>query len=334
MHHRVHGDPQRRAWVEVSGLNPNEVDRLKPTLVAFLAFDRDRIPRLAGTGFVIAGDKTTAIVTTAKHVLAEGVSQFQSLARPSAPSAIFVPERQSLSLSSEHLKAVWLDGRTAGLLNVLCASYNASTDLALCAITPQEHEPPPFEPKAIPFHTRFPRIGDPAQMVSIDQMSVTESDPPSDRTGQGQVIEIPRRLSIRLGVVTGVFPNGLRQFGWPCFTTSIPAEPGMSGGYICIPEAGTTVAACGVVCADASPEESRLNQMIAGESIIGCSWPGLALPLPEYVGQSQTRTLLEMARNGDIPMPLGGIDHIIATTDDHGKQTLQFNQPSHGERGV
>lgn len=320
----VHGDPERRAWIEVSGANPGEVERLKPTLVAFLAFDRERTPRLAGTGFVIAGDAGLALVATAKHVLAEGVSQFQGLGRSSAPSAIFVPDRANLSLSPEHLKAVWVDGRSAGLLNIHCASYNASGDLAVCAIGPQVHEPPPFDPRSVPFHTELPSVGDPAQLVSIDEMTVAESEPPSDRTGQGQVLTIFRRLSIRLGVVTGVFPDGLRQYRWPCFTTSIPAEPGMSGGYVCIPKPGTTVAACGVVCADASSEEARVNQSLAGESIIGCTWPALGLPLPEHIGLPKTRTLLEMAKNGDIPMPVGGIEHISFTTNQRDQCRIVF----------
>ncbi|WP_127997174.1 trypsin-like peptidase domain-containing protein [Piscinibacter defluvii] len=320
----VHGDPERRAWIEVSGANPDEVERLKPTLVAFLAFNRERTPRLAGTGFVIAGDPGLALVVTAKHVLAEGVSQFQGLGRTSAPSAIFVPDRPNLSLSPEHLKAVWVDGRSAGLLNIHCASYNASTDLAVCAIGPQEHKPPPFDPRAIPFHTALPRVGDPAQMVSIDEMSVAESEPPADRTGHGQVLMLSRRLSVRVGVVTGLFPHGLRQYRWPCFTTSIPAEPGMSGGYVCIPKPGSTVAACGVVCADASTDEARINQSLAGESIIGCTWPALGLPLPEHIGRPETRTLLEMAMNGDIPMPVGGVQHIGLTTDAQGKQAVHF----------
>ncbi|MED5618128.1 trypsin-like peptidase domain-containing protein [Ideonella sp. BN130291] len=320
----VHGDPERRAWIEVSSANPAEVERLKPTLVAFLAFDRERMPRLAGTGFVIAGDPGLALVATAKHVLTEGVSQFQGLGRTSSPSAIFVPDRINVSLSPEHLKAVWVDGRSAGLLDVHCASYNASHDVAVCAIGPQEREPPPFDPRSVPFHTELPSVGDPAQMVAIDEMKVGESEPPSDRTGQGQVLIVSRRVSIRLGVVTGVFPRGLRQYRWPCFTTSIPAEPGMSGGYLFIPKPGTTVAACGVVCADASSDEARINQSVAGESIIGCTWPALGLSLPEHIGQPKTRTLLEMAASGEIPMPVGGVEHIGFTTGAQGEQAIQF----------
>lgn len=320
----VHGDPERRAWIEVSGVNPDEVERLKPTLVAFLAFDRERTPRLAGTGFVVAGDTGLALVATAKHVLTEGVSQFQGLGRANAPSAIFVPDRTNVSTEPEYLKAVWLGGRSAGLLNIHFASYNGSADLAVCVIGPQEHEPPPFDPRSVPFHTELPSVGDPAQMVSIDAMSVAESEPPGDRTGQGQILTISRRLSIRLGVVTGVFPHGLRQYRWPCFTTSIPAEPGMSGGYVCIPKPGTTVAACGVVCADSSSDEARINQSLAGESIIGCTWPALGLPLPKHIGLPETQTLLEMVRNGDIPMPVGGVQHISLTTDAQGVQAIQF----------
>lgn len=70
-------DPEGRWWVEVSGANPGIVDSLKPALVAFMGFDRDRLPQIAGTGFIISGDSEKAIVLSAKHVLTEGITRIQ-----------------------------------------------------------------------------------------------------------------------------------------------------------------------------------------------------------------------------------------------------------------
>ena len=67
----IPNDPLSRWWVEVSSANPGIVDGLRPSLVAFLAFDHGHVPNLAGTGFVIAAGADLAIVISAKHVLSE-----------------------------------------------------------------------------------------------------------------------------------------------------------------------------------------------------------------------------------------------------------------------
>ncbi|CAN1210050.1 hypothetical protein TUMEXPCC7403_07635 [Tumidithrix helvetica PCC 7403] len=308
-------DPLGRAWIELSGTNPMLVDQYRPTLVAFLAFDRDLNASLQGTGFVLAGNSNLAIVITARHVLTEGIAPIQ---RPPthATSAIFIPQRTiTPSLSPEHLKVVWMGDNSVGLLNVLFASFNSSTDIAACIVAPQEIDPPPFEPMSVPFHTVIPRVGDIVQMVSIDKMDVSELAQPEDAGGRGQILKIFRRLSIRVGTVTGVYPQGYRRFKWPCFTTSIPAEPGMSGGFVYLPIADATVAACGVVSADCSTVESRTDQMLCGESIIACSWTALGLPVPEAIGNSSNHTLLDMVRSGNLDEPIGGINHLQIISD-------------------
>jgi hypothetical protein len=119
-----------------------------------------------------------------------------------------------------------------------------------------------------------------------------------------------------------------RQYRWPYFTTSIPAEPGMSGGFVFLPVDGTPVAACGVVSADSFSGEACTDQMQSGNSIIACSWPALGLSIPQAIGGpdgSLSRSLLDMVRSGDVPEPLGGISHlrVISTADG----TIQIEMP-------
>lgn len=64
-------DPEGRYWVELAGANPDKVDQLRPTLLTFVGFDRDMIPKIAGTGFLVAADSALAVAITAKHVLTE-----------------------------------------------------------------------------------------------------------------------------------------------------------------------------------------------------------------------------------------------------------------------
>ena len=213
-----------------------------------------------------------------------------------------------------------LDGiRVIGLLNV-GRSFSSATDVAACIIAHQEIDPTPFAPTSVPLHTILPRVGETIQMVSIDKMDTTELAPPEDSTGKGQRLSIFRHLSTRVGTVTGVFPHGYRQHNWPCFTTSIPAEPGMSGGFVFLPTDGAPVAACGVVSADSFSGEARTVQNQSGNSIIPCSWPALGLSMPQAIGgpdHSSSRLLLDMVKSGDVPEPLGGVSHlrIVKTTD-------------------
>lgn len=62
-------------------------------------------------------------------------------------------------------------------------------------------------------------------------------------------------------------------------------------------------------------------------SVIGCTWPALALRLPERVPapeNASTRSLLEMAQLGHIPMPIGGIDQFRLETLENGDHRLNY----------
>lgn len=310
----IPNDPLNRFWVDASAINPNLVNDLRPALVAFLAFDHGRVPRIAGSGFIIAGKPDHALILTAKHVLSQGVLNIQQPRPLYATSALFVPASLlTPTLNPEKLKVIWMGSKSSGLLNTAHACYNDTLDIACCVIAPQESHTASFVPLSIPVDTRVPSIGDLIQMVSLDGMDVSEVAAPMDHTGAGQTISIERAVNIRVGTVTGIYPQGFRQYRWPCFTTSIPAKPGMSGGFVTLPSHGTTMGACGIVCADNSTEEAHTNCFVGGESVIACAWPTLALRLPLSIPSSNntpTRTLYEMMRMGDLDLAIGGIDHI------------------------
>ena len=302
------GDPFGRNWIELAGANPSLVDQYRPSLVAFVAFDRNQRAHLVGTGFVIGGSPDFAMVVTAKHVL-EGVAGIQR------------PERQAnLKLGARDFRAIWMGSKTAAFLHVIHVAYNSSTDLAVCLVAPQEIDRASFAPNWIPLHPVLPRVGDQVQMVSADKMEIEELTPPSDPFGKDHHLSIFRRVSIRVGTVTGVYLDGHRQYRWPCFTTNIPAEPGMSGGFVCRPVGGAIVAASGVVSADSFSGQARADQMEGGCSVIACSWPAFALPIPREFGSPNgyvMRSLLDMVREGDMPEPPGGVAHLelISTAD-------------------
>lgn len=307
-------DPLHRWWVDVSDANPTEVDRLRPSLVAFLAFGPNREPALAGTGFVIAANPEMALVISAKHVFVEGVMRVQTPVPRHAPSSLFVARSAvQPSLNPEKLKAILLNTDGGTMLNTHLVDYNDSLDTTCALLMPQPGEKIALSTPAIPLDAMLPALGQVVHMVSLGEMRVIKSATPQDASGRGQGLIIYRRVCIRVGVVTGGYPNGLRHYRWPCFTTSIPAEPGMSGGYVNIPIPGRTVAACGIVCADNSEPEARTNFSKCGESIIACAWPSLCHRLPMIVPSSPLTphlSLYEMMGAGNIPPAIGGIDKI------------------------
>jgi hypothetical protein len=306
-------DREKRWWVEAAGTNPDLVDSFRPALVGLVAFDRNRLPRIIGTGFVVAAQPEFALVCSAKHVFTEGVLSAQRPVRGHAASAIVVHTvDKTPSLDPNKLKVFWQGSNNAAMLNIAYANYNDTFDIASCILTPQEGESI-TERVSIPLDTDVPSTGDVVHMVALEGMEVQELAPPSDWSGKGQQLSIFRSISIRVGVVTGVYPKGFRQYRWPAFTTSIPAKPGMSGGFVYWPREGVTIAACGIVCADSSTEESHQDFFHCGHSVIGCAWPALSLRLPFSVPcppDSPSYTLFEMVRRGLVPPPLGGIEGI------------------------
>jgi hypothetical protein len=324
----IPNDPDKRWWVEVSAHNPARVEELRPAMLAFVAFSPGREANLEGCGFIIAGHPEFAAVITARHVLLEGVFRTQQPIPAHASSALFVRQSSTKpSINPEKLKVLWMGSQNCAMMDVRHVGYNETLDVACCVITPHDLNADSFEPVALPIDTAVPRRGEIIHMVSLDNLTVNDLVPSSDKSGVRRIIRLTRRVSIRVGVVTGVYPRGFRQYRWPCFTTSIPAEPGMSGGLVVLPRAGKTIAACGIVCADNSTVTARTDCFQCGESVIACAWPVLALRAPESIPstpETTTRSLYEFMRSGDMTVAVGGIDHIDMIELDNGDCRIGF----------
>ena len=315
----IPSDPEKRCWVETSGANSALATSLKTVLVALVAFDRDHVPRVAGTGFVMAADEKKALVISAKHVLTEGVLNHQQPHRGHAASALFVNTHYTTpSLDSRQLRAVWMNNDSASMLPALHAFYSDSMDIAGCIFIPQAGEA--LKNAAyVPLDLHVPEVGEEIRIVSLDELSA--SGPPLE--GQYQDISVSRRVSIRVGVVTGVHPQGYRQFRWPCFTTSVPIAPGMSGGFASCFRPDSTVSACGIIAADCSSDEAHKDFRVSGESVVACAWPALGLELSDKLPRSPDEprvSLHELMKRENIPPAIGGIDRISIDAVENGYQ--------------
>lgn len=282
----IPNDDLKREWIDGSNNNPNLVDIYRPCLVAFLALNKDHVPIFAGSGFIIGSNGEFAFALTAKHVLTEQVLSIQRPSPRHAPSALpfFIPVSSTTpSIEESKLRAMWTDFNNADLLFTRHVGYNDNFDIACTLLEAQPALKDNFKPSSILLDANEPAIGDVVRMISLDKLEINNYTPPTDISGAGFTFRANRRVSIRLGTVTGVYPKGYRQYKWPCFTTSIPAEPGMSGGMVCLHADNGPISVCGIVCADASTDEARVNNTLCGESIIASAWTSLSLSLPEAI---------------------------------------------------
>jgi hypothetical protein len=63
---------------------------------------------------------------------------------------------------------------------------------------------------------------------------------------------------------------------------------------------------CGIVSADASSEEARVNEKLSGESIIASAWTGLSLPFPEMLSSNPPMTsIYELMKKNYWPQAIG-----------------------------
>jgi Trypsin-like peptidase domain len=311
-------DPCRREWLELGPNNPVLVDELRPALVSFVAYDTSKNARLLGTGAVVGAMQGVALILTARHVALDGAvaAQKPHLAGSGGPFRDDRPAKH-LSVAPARLKLFWGSNNGALGLNVFSTHFNDFADLQGCVAVPQNGDEESFQPAALAVDLRPVQIGEVVYHVSYADMALNELVRPTGADGAGQVLEIRQRVSVRIGTVTGLHPNGLRMYRWPSFTTSAPSEPGMSGGVIVRMRECEPLGVCGVISGDCSTETARTNFFTAGETVAAAVWPVLALKMPIAVSSNprdiQYRTWFDAMKSEVMPAPLGGLDGYSVT---------------------
>lgn len=319
----IPGDTLNREWVDASNNNPESVEMYRPCLIAFLAFSHGHVPSIAGSGFIVGHSEDFAIALTAKHVLTEGALEIQRPYSRHAPSALFVPtSARRPSIDENKLRASWMSAKSSDLLFTRHIAYNDTLDIACAVFEPQATFKKIFKPTSILLDANEPSVGDVVHMVSLDGLEISDYSPPTDISGAGYSFIMGRRVSIRVGTVTGIYPKGYRQYKWPCFTTSIPAEPGMSGGMVYVVRDSGPISVCGIVSADNSTDEARMNNALCGESVIASAWAALCLPIPKETGVNPSmQSIYDKMKLNHMPAAIG-IENIFYIDRGNGEGTI------------
>ena len=298
-------DPLNRAWIELAQSNPDLLSSFRRVLLAFHSSDANIKFGTAGTGFIVTDTHEWLCFVTAKHVL-EGILKIQKpYTRFDDGPFQTSSEIQNVMLHGKLKVSVFGDDE-AFLAGVVYLSFNGVTDIAVgMAEIPQEFRFKRFW-RHIPLAVVLPNVGDPIHICSLINKI------PVELGGSPRHFQLERGVTLRKGVVTNVHPSGFNQYKWPCFTTSIPAIPGMSGGFAYSPVHNETIAACGVVCAELSDSDPT-SFLEPGQSLIACSFLALANILPHKIPRhddSEFSTLYEMVMQKQFPKPLGDFDRV------------------------
>jgi trypsin-like peptidase len=295
-------DPLNRNWQDISSDDQNGVNGFKGTLIWFVAWDRGKNTKALGTGFIVGGDKRYSVVFTAKHVL-EGATKFQNqnpLQAPSTPDEFIHPIQPSKKTG---IMGIWMHEKKTVLMKVEYAFSNDS-DIAYCVLVPDDDSPHEFLPGGVPLNLQTPSKGDTIHMVTILGKETEELSPPTNDSHSGLSIRIAKELCVRRGTVTNVCEEGLGRYRFPCFTTSIPIEGGMSGGFVTIVKDQAVVSACGIISGDEitplMEKGEEKNQPGSRGSVISSVWPALALlfPVNIYDESFPKQTIYDVVKSG------------------------------------
>lgn len=196
--------------------------------------------------------------------------------------------------------------KNAAFLNVLSTNFNDFADLQGCLLAASNGEEATFSvDRGVSIDLRPVQKGEVVYQLSCGDISLIETQAPIQKNGAGQVLKIKNHVSLRVGAVTNVFPQGRRLTKGPAFETSIPSSPGMSGGAVLRIE-DNRPSICGIISSDFSVERAHTDFFSSGLTAAMMVWPTLAFKL--ITSDAAQQTWLDAMRHGVLPMPIGGLE--------------------------
>jgi hypothetical protein len=253
--------------------NQSELEPLHPLndgLVSLLAFHSDRRPEPIGTGFIVFASPELAVACTAAHVL-RYVHEIQNPIHWHHPSALreFLPEAEPIDLDRRRVRAIHLNARKEVEPAILgWAFWEKTFDVAFFSLIRQKEAVTKQFEVAYEIDDSEPEVGDVVVAMGYEWMEIS-NDFQKDSGHEG--FQFGRRLLMRVGRVSGVYPEGLRLCKGPCVETTVPVFPGMSGGPMMrVGMAGEAMRPFGLISSDPSFGEpaDKWNRSIRGSSVI------------------------------------------------------------------
>lgn len=214
----------------------------------------------------------------------------------------FIPKSaKQPQVNKERLRALWIGESAGDMCVVHSVQFNDVLDIATCLISRQDHAKDNSDIQAFAMDTSIPQPGSKIALITSSGLDLKEIS--INKNLEKQLLAISKNIVVRMGVVTSVNPTGQRQHQFPSFETSIPVEPGMSGGLVYKPIENEPIATCGVISSDFSDEASFSNFYTSGNSLMSMIWPSVGMSIPDTVPPVRdrpNRTILDFIRAGEI----------------------------------
>lgn len=253
-------------------------NKLNKVLISFFSATPNGFTKLIGTGFIIVANKKNALVmTSSDHFEFSGNNQHPKyLNDPAGSPQIQVHAGEIFSVDPKKIRAVYKSDTFVDACKINGVSIVPELGIALCAIEFQKDYKGPDFSVQLGLDSRPPEKGDEVIAVGFSAPPSGKEDASLDKKNK---TAITRKFEVRRGKVTGVFNMGIGDISWPCFETTIPVDPGMTGGPVmpfCITNPGLN--GCAVISKDISHKKSFEDFSMPGHSIMAMIWPAFLLP--------------------------------------------------------
>jgi hypothetical protein len=297
--------PEGHYWSEAVRTDDPFWSGARSSLVAFVGIGPGFSPQHLGTGFIIGTDKEgLLLVLTAKHVVEDGAIRVQRVngrRAPSAPGILFDTEKPKIGPMD--FRAVWMGAKDADMFFVRHVAYANNLDVALCVLEAQErlrssiHQLAP----AIALDTRIPPTGTSIHIIALSWLKFNDTSQSADGN---RIWRVETRPVVRVGKVLSHQDEGVGHKG-PCFTTTIPTDRGMSGGFGYVPRDANPVAACGIISTSPQEDDGKIDFQVSGNSTLVGVLGALALQVP-LSSEPSFSLLFALVKSGQVRDIAGG----------------------------
>lgn len=243
------------------------ISTLNYGVISIVAWGKGRSPALIGSAFVIGAFGETAIALTAAHNF-KGIRDIQRPRPQHHRSALpeFLGNMEEIDLDRTLVRAICIDRKGVEIAPILWAAWDNKADIGFFALESQENGKTFFE-SAFRLNDKPLTVGEEVCVLGHADMAIREQ---AREAGGRESFTMERRLLLRRGRVTALYPDGHLLCRGPCIETSIPVFAGMSGGpAFRIGSHGESISPFGVISSDLEGDgDAKNNRQIKGASIV------------------------------------------------------------------
>jgi hypothetical protein len=183
----IPNDPLGRWWLDGEFADAETRDQPNSMLLSLMAWDPGRVPRVIGTGFIIANFGRQALVVSAAHnfVHATRIQRPWSLSHPTALAQFTINKTNSLSVAPDALRAVYRRGNSVDACIIGEVNFVPELDIALMTIQFQRDNVREFPREKMFLDTSVPIPGREVFALGFADMAIRDHEQESMGSSAG-----------------------------------------------------------------------------------------------------------------------------------------------------